>query len=90
MDDELLKKYAYVISSTHRVKVMNGLNGDIITPTQISKKIGLESKYVSKVLRELKEKGLAECINEEYRKGRLYRLTSDGEGVMKILKNLDQ
>ncbi|WP_407424039.1 winged helix-turn-helix domain-containing protein [Methanobrevibacter sp.] len=89
MDDELLKKYAYVISSTHRVRVMNGLDGDVITPTQISKKVGLEPKYVSKVLRELKEKELVECINEEYRKGRLYRLTDGGEGVMELLENLD-
>ena len=89
MDDELLKKYAYVISSTHRVSVIEGLNGDVITPTQISTKIGLESKFVSKALRELKEKGLVECINEEYRKGRLYRLTADGEGVIELIDKYD-
>ena len=43
-----------------------------------------------KALRELKDKGLVECVNEEYRKGRLYRLTSEGEGVIELLEKYEQ
>ena len=89
MDDELLRKYAYVISSTYRVRVIEGLDGEVLIPSKISKKIDLESKFVSKALRELKDKGLVECVNEEYRKGRLYRLTSEGEGVIELLEKYD-
>lgn len=41
---------------------------------------------MSKVLRELKESGVAECINEEVKKGRLYRLTSVGEEIAERLE----
>jgi hypothetical protein len=41
-------------------------------------------------LGELKNAGIAECINEEYRKGRLYRLTSLGEEIAKNLEESDR
>ena len=41
---------------------------------------------MSKVLKELKESGVAECINEEARKGRLYRLTELGEEIVTKLE----
>ena len=37
---------------------------------------------MSKVLKELKESGVAECINEEVRKGRIYRLTDLGDEIV--------
>ena len=45
----------------------------------------LVTNHISKVLRELKECGVAECINEEKRKNRVYRLTSKGEDVANLL-----
>ena len=41
---------------------------------------------MSKVLKELKEVGVAECINPEVRKGRLYRLTDLGDEIANNLK----
>lgn len=41
---------------------------------------------MSNVLRDLKETGIVECINEEVKRGRLYRLTPLGE---EIAENLD-
>jgi hypothetical protein len=32
-------------------------------------------------LRELKDSGVAECINEDAKRGRLYRLTDVGEDI---------
>lgn len=40
---------------------------------------------ISKVLKELKTSGVAECINEEVKNGRLYRLTDVGDEIVKKL-----
>lgn len=83
MDDEVLKLYGYVIISTYRYKTVESLKEDVKTPTQISSETGIRSNHISKVLKELKEKGIAECINEDYKKGRLYRLTEVGNEIAK-------
>ena len=85
MDDETLKTYGYVISSSYRERSVRSLNnGDKIT-TDLAEDIGIRTNHISKVLRELKECGVAECINEEKRKNRVYRLTSMGEDVAKLI-----
>lgn len=86
MDDETLKKYAYVNISTYRVKTVKALKDDVKTPTKIANDVGIRPNHISKVLRELKETGVAECINEEVRKGRLYRLTSVGDEIVEKLE----
>ena len=70
MDDNTLITFAYVDISTYRKKTVKTLNNNVKT---------------SKVLRELKEKNVVECINEDAKKGRLYRLTSLGEEIAKKL-----
>ncbi len=86
MDDETLKKYAYVNISSYRAKAVKSLQNDVKIPTQIADETGIRRNHISKVLRELKESGVAECINEEAKRGRMYRLTSVGED---IAENLD-
>ncbi|WP_369814541.1 hypothetical protein [Methanobrevibacter sp. YE315] len=54
-------------------------------PTQIASETGIRRNHISKVLRELKESGVAECINEEAKRGRLYRLTDLGEDIAENL-----
>ena len=85
MDDETLKKYAYVNISSYRVKTVKALKDDVKTPTKIAKDAGILPNHISKVLKELKVEGIAECINEDFRKGRLYRLTSLGEEIVEHL-----
>ena len=68
---------------------MKVLKGKTIIPTQIAKDAGIRPNHISKVLRELKESGVAECINEDQKKGRLYRLTDVGEEIVdKILGDI--
>lgn len=86
MDDETLKTYAYVNISSYRVKAVKALQNDVKTPTNIATDTGIRTNHISKVLKELKESGVAECINEEARKGRLYRLTSVGEEIVEELE----
>lgn len=86
MDDETLKTYAYVNISSYRLRVVKTLKDEVKTPTQIAKDTGIYTNHISKVLRELKDSEVAECINEEVRKGRLYRLTSLGDEIADNLK----
>ena len=82
MDDETLKIWSYVNISTYRVKTVKALKDEIKTPTQIAADTGIRTNHMSKVLKELKESGVAECINEEVRKGRIYRLTDLGDEIV--------
>lgn len=81
MDDEMLKKVAYVNISSYRNRTVKALKDDIKTPTEISRDTGINRAHMSNVLRELKECEIVECINEEVRKGRIYRLTGTGEEI---------
>lgn len=82
MDDETLKTYAYVNISSYRVKTVKALQNDIKTPTKLAADTGIRTNHISKVLSELKESGVAECVNEEAKKGRLYRLTNLGKEIV--------
>lgn len=82
MDDDVLTKYGYIKASSYRIKIMFALINGVKTPTDISNESGIRPNHISKVLRELKDVGAVECINEKARKGRLYRLTSLGEDIM--------
>lgn len=85
MDDNTLITFAYVDISTYRKKTVKTLNNNVKTPTQIANDSGIRTNHISKVLRELKEKNVVECINEDAKKGRLYRLTSLGEEIVQKL-----
>ena len=82
MRDELLIKLAYINISTYRAKATKALKDEIKTPTEIAEDTGIRKNHISKVLRELKESGVAECVNESAHRGRIYRLTSIGEEIV--------
>ena len=73
---------AYVNISSYRAKTVKSLKDEVKIPTQIAKDAGIRPNHISKVLSELKAQGIAECINEEARKGRLYRLTDLGDEIV--------
>jgi len=80
----------YVLSSTYRIKVMETLKGKFKTPTQIANDIDIRTNHISNVLRELKTHNLIVCVNEEARKGRIYKLTRYGNKIMKIIEDRDR
>ncbi len=86
LTDEMLTEISYVEISQYRKKVMKSLEGNVKIPTVIARDSGIRTNHISKVLGELKEHKLVECINPEVRKGRLYRLTETGEEVVKNLE----
>ncbi len=88
MDDETLKVYGYVNISTYRAKAVKSLEGQQKTPTNIARDSGIKINHISNVLRQLKECNVAECINEEAKKNRIYRLTELGEEVAKHIEDI--
>ena len=89
LSDEILTEMSYVNISTYRTKVMKCLDGEVKMPSEIAKDSGIRNNHISKVLSELKAHELAECINPEVRKGRLYRLTDKGDAIVKNLDKFD-
>ena len=86
-NDELLKLTSYVQISKYREKTLKSIGHDVKIPTKIAKDSGIRTNHISKVLNELKSKEMVECINEEVRKGRLYRLTDTGKDVLDIIND---
>lgn len=74
-------------SSKYRFKIIKAIGNNIITPSEISKKIGIRLNHVSMFLKELKENNLVKCLNEDTKKGRLYELTELGKNAINKLTN---
>lgn len=89
-NDELLKLTSYVQISKYREKTLKSIGDDVKIPTSIAKDSGIRTNHISKVLSELKSKDIVECINEEARKGRLYRLTDTGKGVLETIESKEK
>ena len=75
MDDETLKIFAYVNISSYRVRSVKALKGEVKTPTDIARDADIKLNHISKVLSQLKDCGVAVCLNEEAYRGRKYKLT---------------
>jgi predicted transcriptional regulator len=86
MDEETLKLFAFIKVSPFRLKVLKTLENESKTPTQISKDVGTRVFYVSRILRELKDRDIVKCINEDKRKFRFYQLTDRGQELLEYLK----
>ena len=86
MDDNTLKIFAYINISTYRIKAIKAMKTGNETPTQIANDSGIRLSHISKVLKELKDCGVTECINEKDRRNRIYKLTDLGQ---EIADNLD-
>ena len=69
-------------SSEYRLKIIQAIGNDTLTPSEIANKINIRLNHVSLFLRELKDKNLVKCLNEESRKGRLYELTKLGKNAI--------
>ena len=75
MEKEKLDNLVYINKSTYRVKVMKSIGKDYKMPRDISKETGILLNHVSYTLKSLSQKGLVVCLNPEFSKGRIYRLT---------------
>jgi DNA-binding MarR family transcriptional regulator len=58
------------------------------TPSNISESSGEHLSHVSRALRELVERELAECMTPENSKNRIYAITDKGKKVLEELRRM--
>ena len=72
----------YINNSNYRAKVIMSLGDDLKFPSTIDRETNIPQNQVSAVLRGFVDKGIAEIVNPEVRKGRYYRLTEYGLNIL--------
>ena len=72
------KLIRYIEKSTYRYRVFKTIGRGVKMPKEIADESGILQNHISNVLRQLKDKELAECLNPNMKKGRLYRLSEKG------------
>ena len=87
MEPERIEQLSFVKSSKVREQIIRHLGDKLTTPAELSSALDLRLSHVSLCLRQLKEKQLIVCLNEEVKKGKLYELTDEGQAILKILEN---
>jgi DNA-binding MarR family transcriptional regulator len=84
MDCELI---GFIIGSKIRFQLLSDLKGNVMTPTELSKKNKLHISAVSRALKELKESNLIEVLNENKSRSYFYSITEKGLKTLKEIKN---
>lgn len=85
MDKEMYELLGFVKVSRHRTNTLKSIGTELKIPSQIAKELNVKTSQVSSALMDLKNKNLVICVNEEVRKGRLYKCTPLGLKILKIL-----
>jgi len=85
-DDELFKLVGYVMASEYRKNILKNIGNGIKIPSNIAKELNLRTNHVSNVLKELKSENIVICLNEDARKGRLYKNTELGLEILKYIQ----
>ncbi len=87
MDEkELFEILGYVKISPYRTKTLLSIGEDLKMPSEIAKEINVKTSQVSSALFDLKSKKLVICVNEDVRKGRLYKCTDLGKKLIEELQ----
>ena len=82
-EKEFYEILGFVKISPHRANTLKCINEDLKIPSQIAKDLDIRTSQVSSALADLKKKGLVVCVNENVRKGRLYKCTPLGLEILK-------
>lgn len=85
-EKEFYKILGYIKISPTRQKTLLDIDDEIRMPSEIARSTKAKTSQVSGALTDMKKYGLVVCINEEARKGRLYKTTDAGKEVIKFLK----
>jgi len=56
------------------------------SPTELAKQLDIDRSTISRVVLELAEKGLVECLTPDERMGRYYRITETGKKVIAVIE----
>lgn len=72
----------WVISSEYRMKVMELLTEKPNTPSKMAEETEIPIAHISRTLKQLRNKNLVELmVDEDRKKGRLYKLTERGQST---------
>lgn len=86
MDEkEIFEILGYVKISPYRTNTLKAIGDELKMPSEIASNIDVKTSQVSAALSDLKKKELVICVNEEVRKGRLYKCTDLGKEIIKRL-----
>ncbi|MEE1129917.1 MAG: transcriptional regulator [Methanobrevibacter sp.] len=83
--DDIFKLVGYVIASEYRTNIVKCIGTEIKIPSVIAEEVGLRTNHVSNVLKELKKEKIVVCLNEDARKGRLYKNTDLGLEILNYI-----
>ncbi len=80
--------FSFVASSGYREKVLRSLAGQPKLPKQISLDTSVRIVHVSRALRELRERGLTECLTPQTKaRGRVYGITVNGSALIAFFRS---
>ena len=83
MDKKMIKGISLLKNSDYRRRILKSLSDvDYLTPSEISEKTKIRLNHVSNFLKDLKENQLIICLNDEEKRGRLYKITDLGKKVI--------
>lgn len=84
-EDKLYELLGYVKISHYRSNTLISIGHDLKMPSEIAKEINVSTSQVSAALSDLKKRDLVICVNEEVRKGRLYKCSELGLEIIRLL-----
>ena len=87
LSDEELDLFGFVSASERRQSIVLELRKAPFTPKQLSERTDIPLSHVSNLLSELTSESVTEIVNPERKRGRVYRLTPNGE---KVAKRVDE
>ncbi|MBT4541132.1 winged helix-turn-helix transcriptional regulator [Candidatus Woesearchaeota archaeon] len=84
MDKQMIKSISLLKNSKYRRIILYSLSDvNYLTPSEIAEKTEIRLNHVSNFLKDLKDNKLIVCLNEEEKRGRLYKITELGKRVVK-------
>jgi predicted transcriptional regulator len=86
MQGSIWQSYGQVVASKYRRGIILTLYSRPMTPTEISKEMGVKVSHISRSLHELVQKQTVVCLTPTRKKGRVYSLTKKGRKIAKILQ----
>ena len=81
-------KYGHVIASEYRKKIVSALTKGPKTPKQIADETELYLSHVSHTIKGLMKREIVECLTPQLRRGKIFKLTEDGQEIAEQLSKL--
>jgi len=85
MKDDKFELIGLIKASNYRFEILKQLSVNSMTPTDLSHKTQINKGHISRTLKELGEKNLTFCANNNAKKGRMYCVTEKGREILSFL-----